>query len=159
MIEADWRRALARLRRAGLVAEEDPAAKGALDAHPLVREHFAARLRRDHEDAWRAGNDRLFDYYRGPGCAAELPDTIAAMAPLFAAVSHGCAAGRHQEALDEVYHRRIWRGDEGFSIKKLGAVGADLAALSGFFEAPWKTPVSTLGVEAGASVLNAPQAI
>ena len=155
LIEADWRRALARLRRAGLVAKEDPAAKGALDAHPLVREHFAARLRRDHEDAWRAGNDRLFDYYRGPGCAAELPDTIAAMAPLFAAVSHGCAAGRHQEALDEVYHRRIWRGDEGFSIKKLGAVGADLAALSGFFEAPWKTPVSTLGVEAGASVLNA----
>ena len=152
--DAGWRRALARLRRAGLVAEEDPHAPGALDAHPLVREHFGAKLRRDHEDAWRTGNDRLFDYYRGPGCTADLPDTVAAMAPLFAAVSHGCAAGRHREAYDEVYRRRINRGSEFFSTRKVGAFGADLAALSGFFEVPWKKPVSTLGEADGSFMLN-----
>ena len=154
--DADWQRALARLRRAGLVAEEDIAAPGALDAHPLVREHFGAKLRRDHENAWRAGNDRLFDYYRGPGCTADLPDTLAAMAPLFAAVAHGCAAGRHQEALNEVYYSRIQRdGRTNFCFKILGAIGADTAALSEFFEAPWKKPVSALREESQGFVLNA----
>jgi hypothetical protein len=36
----EWRMILARLRRARLVAGEDPNAHGQLDAHPLVREFF-----------------------------------------------------------------------------------------------------------------------
>jgi tetratricopeptide (TPR) repeat protein len=59
-------------------------------------------------------------------------------------VAHGCAAGRHQQALDDVYWRRIRRLNEAFSIKKLGAFGADLAALAGFFEMPWRRPVAGL---------------
>ena len=54
--------------------------------------------------------------------------------PLFAAVLHGCQAGKHQEVLDEVYRQRIARTNEYFSVKKLGAIGADLSALSGFFD-------------------------
>jgi len=60
------------------------------------------------------------------------------MAPLYAAVAHGCQAGRHQQALDEVYWQRILRGNRYFSTQKLGAIGADLAALSGFFDPPWR---------------------
>ena len=37
------------------------------------------------------------------------------------------------------------RGNEYFSRKKLGAFGAELAILSGFFETPWAQPVE--GVE------------
>jgi tetratricopeptide (TPR) repeat protein len=76
------------------------------------------------------------------------------MAPLYAAVAHGCAAGRHQEALDEVYWGRITRGDEFFSTRKLGAFGADLGALSGFFDPPWQRPVAGITEAAQAFVLG-----
>ena len=135
----DWRLALAKLRRAMLLAERDPAQPDTLDAHPLVREHFGQQLQREYPDAWREGNNRLYEHLKTT--AKELPDTIEEMAPLYAAVAHGCQAGRHQEALDEVYARRISRRDQHFSIHKLGAVGADLAALSIFFDPPWRRPV------------------
>jgi len=139
-----WQNALIRLRHARLLSKADAAEPGALDAHPLVREHFGEKLRHEHARAWRAGHDRLFEYYRGDGCKKWLPDTLDEMAPLFAAVIHGCAAGRHQVAFDEVFWSRIQRHDEFFSSKKLGAFGSELAALSGFFDPPWSAPVGGL---------------
>ncbi len=44
-----------------------------------------------------------------------LPEAEEAMAPLFAAIAHGCAAGRHDEAFNEVYWPRIARGNEKFA--------------------------------------------
>jgi tetratricopeptide (TPR) repeat protein len=76
------------------------------------------------------------------------------MAPLYAAVAHGCQAGRYQEALDEVYWRRISRGDEFFNKRRLGSFGAELAALSGFFDPPWRQPVDGLREVAKGFVLN-----
>jgi tetratricopeptide (TPR) repeat protein len=86
--------------------------------------------------------------------AKEYPDTIEEMAPLYATVAHGCQAGRHQEALDEVYWQRIQRGDESFSTHKLGALGAELAALSTFFDPPWRQLVAALRENDKAYVLN-----
>ncbi len=140
--DGDWLRAIGRLRDAGLVAPASHHAPDDLDAHPLVREHFGEELRHHHPEAWRAGHSRLYEHLRDT--TEYQPDTLTAMAPLFAAVAHGCAAGRHQEGLDEVYWRRICQGDEFYCIKKLGAFGADLAAMSGFFDPPWCTPVPGL---------------
>jgi tetratricopeptide (TPR) repeat protein len=95
----------------------------------------------------------LYEYYKS--AAKELPDTLEEMAPLFAAVMHGCQAGRHEKALDEVYWKRITRGQEFFNTKKLDAFGADLAALSGFFELPWRQPIATLREDAKGFVLSA----
>ena len=142
--EQAWQKALIRLRHAGLVAGADPTEPGVIDAHPLVRQHFGEKLREEDEAAWRAGHDRLFEYCRGAGCPKERPDTAQEMAPLYAAVVHGCNAGRYQEAFDEVYWSRIQRGDEFYNWRKLGAFGSDLAALSGFFDSPWSTPVAAL---------------
>jgi tetratricopeptide (TPR) repeat protein len=150
--DQDWNRAVAKLRRARLLVEKDPTQPDTLDGHPLVREHFGQQLRQEHPEAWRKGNNRLYEHLKGT--AEEYPDTIEEMARLFAAVAHGCQAGRHQEALDEVYWRRIQRKREAFSVKKLGAFGADLAALSGFFDPPWHQPVAGLSEEAKAVVLN-----
>jgi len=152
LTDANWRQTLAKLRRAGLLAQEDPDDPDTLDAHPLVREHFGQQLREDHPDAWREGNDCLYEHYKQ--AAPELPDTLEEMAPLFAAVAHGCAAGRHQEAYDEVYRRRIRRGNEAYSLQKLGAFGADLAALSGFFDLPWGVPLGGLRNDDRAWALN-----
>ncbi len=41
----EWRTILARLRRARLLAGEDPHNRGHLDTHPLVREYFGEQLR------------------------------------------------------------------------------------------------------------------
>lgn len=152
LTDATWRQTLAKLRRAGLLARENPNDPDTLDAHPLVREHFGQQLRERFADAWREGNDRLYEHYKQ--AAPEFPDTLEEMAPLFAAVAHGCAAGRHHETLDEVYVRRIQRADDFFNTRKLGAIGAELAALSGFFDPPWQRPVAGLTVGAKAYVLN-----
>jgi len=58
---------------------------------------------------------RLYEYYKSS--AKELPDTIEEMAPLFAAVMHGCQARQHQEAFAVVYWQRILREEEGYSAK------------------------------------------
>jgi tetratricopeptide (TPR) repeat protein len=142
LFEADWLHVLDTLRRARLIAPPSEHRPGSLDAHPLVREHFGQELRLNYPDAWREGHNRLYEYYKA--AAPELPDTLEAMAPLFAAVAHGCQAGRHQKTLDEVYIRRILRWNEHFSWKKLGSFGADLAALSGFFDPPWGRPIAGL---------------
>ena len=150
--EAGWLRVLQRLRDSGLLAQQSSHSPEDLDAYPLVREHFGQQLRDQDPDAWREGHSRLYEHLRDT--AKELPDSIEEMAPLYAAVAHGCRAGRHQEALNEVYWDRISRGSESYSAKQLGAFGSDLAALSGFFETPWSQPVDGLSESDKGYVLN-----
>jgi hypothetical protein len=59
----EWRTILARLRRARLLAGEDPHNPGYVDAHPLVREYYGEQLRSQQTDAWKECNKRLFNYY------------------------------------------------------------------------------------------------
>ena len=59
----EWRTILAKLRRARLLAGEDPQSPGCLDAHPLVREYFGEQLRSERTDAWKECNRRLYHYY------------------------------------------------------------------------------------------------
>lgn len=146
--EKRWRQAVARLVRARLVVEET----GGLDAHPLVREHFGERLREEALEVWQAGHARLYEHYRA--ASPELPETLDAMMPLYTAVVHGCRAGWVQEACDEVYWRRIMRGSENFSSMKLGAFGAELTALAGFFDRPWSEPSVRLSPADQSWVLN-----
>jgi tetratricopeptide (TPR) repeat protein len=138
--EREWQQAVAKLRRIKLLGAAWANEPDTLDAHPLVREHFKQQLKRELPDAWREANNRLYEHLKLT--AKELPDTVEEMSPLYAAVAHGCAAGRHQEALDKVYKQRIQRGAERFNWNKLGAFGGDLAALFGFFEIPWDQPVA-----------------
>ena len=142
---SEWRTILARLRRARLLAGEDPHNPGHLDTHPLVREYFGEQLRSQRTEAWKECNRRLFHYYRT--LAPQLPDSFREMEPLFLAVICGCNAGLFREALHEVYIPRIQRGDAFFAANVLGARGALLSVLVHFFEhGRWGSPVET-GVE------------
>jgi hypothetical protein len=93
----EWRRILARLRRARLLAGEDPHSPGHLDTHPLVREYFGDQLRSQQADAWKECNRRLYYYYRT--LAPPLPNSFREMEPLFLAVMCACNAGLFREAL------------------------------------------------------------
>jgi tetratricopeptide (TPR) repeat protein len=151
--EEELRVVAKRLRTARILDPENPAQPDVLDCHPLVREHFARKLRRDCPGACKEAHNRLYEYYKSlPG--RELPETLEEMAPLFAAIPHGCAAGRHPEVWTDVYLRRTRRNGEFYSTQKLGAFGADLAALACFFESPWTRPVSTLAGSDRAVLLN-----
>ena len=143
--------ALNRLRKAGLLANEDGKSDKP-DCHPLIREHFGEKLKENNPKAWKEAHSRLYDYYKNQ--AEEYPDTIEGMVPLYSAVAHGCEAGRHQEALDEVYLGRILRGSEHFSWSRLGTFSADLATLSCFFYVQWSQPVNEITDELKGFVLN-----
>jgi tetratricopeptide (TPR) repeat protein len=126
-----------------------------LDAHPLIREYFAAQLREQQGEAFRAAHSRLFDHL----CehTEHQPDTLDGLQPLYQAVVHGCLAGRQQEARDKVYRDRILRGTgpAGFySSNKLGAIGADLAAVAAFFDQPWSRLSPNMSAAAQAWLLH-----
>jgi tetratricopeptide (TPR) repeat protein len=148
--ESRWRKALVRLREARLLLEGKESE--ALDAHPLVRAYFQEELENERSEAWREGNLRLYEYLKDS--APDLPETLVEMEPLFTAVIHGCRAGRQQEAVDEVYRRRIQRGGEFYSTKKLGALGYELTALAGLFDHTWDRPSTLLNPADQAFILN-----
>ncbi|HET9378766.1 MAG TPA: NACHT domain-containing protein [Chthoniobacterales bacterium] len=138
----NWRTILAKLRRARLLAGEDPHNPGQLDTHPLVREFFGEQLRNQRIEAWKECNRRLYHYYRA--LAPQMPESFREMEPLFLAVICGCNAGLFREALHEVYIPRIQRGDAQFAANVLGARGTLLSVLVLFFEhGRWGSPVQT----------------
>jgi serine/threonine protein kinase/tetratricopeptide (TPR) repeat protein len=137
-----WRTIIAKLRRARLLAGQDPHNPGDLDTHPLVREYFGEQLRSQRSEAWKECNKRLYHHYRT--LAPQLPETFRDMEPLFLAVICGCNAGLLLEALRDVYIPRIQRGNISFAANVLSARGALLSALAHFFEREdWGSPFET----------------
>jgi tetratricopeptide (TPR) repeat protein len=143
--QTEWRTILGRLRRARLLAGEDPHNPGYLDTHPLVREYFGEQLRSQQKDAWKECNRRLYNLYRT--LAPQLPDSVRDMEPLFLAAIFGCNAGLFRDALHEVYIPRIQRRNASFAANVLGARGPLLSVLAHFFEqGRWGSPLE-MGVE------------
>lgn len=134
-----WNRAVERLRAARLLTDVGRD-EGTLDAHPLIREHFARQLDEQFPVEERETHRRLFEYLKQS--APVLPDNLSDMMSLYHAVAHGCSAERHDDALN-VYTQRICRNNddgrpENFAVEKLGCVMTELVALGKFFEQPWK---------------------
>jgi tetratricopeptide (TPR) repeat protein len=114
-----------------------------LDCHPLIREYFGGQLQTQQPQAWQQAHERLYEYYKALP-KNPFPDTLEEMQPLFSAVAHGCAAGLHQQAAEEVYYPHVRRSDENYLCAKLGAFSDDLATVAHFFTPPWHTPASSL---------------
>jgi tetratricopeptide (TPR) repeat protein len=159
LTDAQWNLAVTRLASCGFVAAASSSPRTDnrqpttfLDSHPLVREHFGEQVRTWFPAAWKEGHNRLYEYLKKT--APEYPDTLEEMTPLFAAVAHGCQAGRHKDAYEKVYRRRIRRGNELFHVMKLGSLSADLAIISSFFERPWTQPLPSFTEENKAWLLN-----
>ena len=141
MEDQKYHAALVRLNKARLILTSDPSEE--LDCHPLVREYFASTMRAAEE--FGKGHRLLYEHYceNGP----HQPDTRQDMVPLFYAVYHGCQAGLHKQALEEIYRARILRGKKFHLISQLGEFGTNLSILASFFATPWTEPVQSLSVE------------
>jgi len=150
---SDWLFAVANLRKAGLLLPSDPQEPEILDCHPLVREYFGDKLKKSKHKAWVEGHSRLFDYYCGLP-KNDCPDAFEERMPLYAAIPHGVAANRSKEALFEVYRHRLQRMDDSFGMKRLGAFGLDLAAVSAFFDEPWTKVSPAFDTETEAYLLH-----
>ena len=147
----NWLFALNRLRKVGLLAKENDGIDK-LDCHPLMREYFGEKLKKNNPKAWEEAHSRLYDYYKDS--AKKLPDTIEDMSFLYQAVAHGCKAGRSQEAFEEVYWPRILRCEKYFSVNKLGSFSGDLVALHGFFDTRWNQPITEITDSNKSLILN-----
>ena len=139
----EWLATLKNLRKRKLLFKECEHHPDTLDCHPLIREHFGEKLQKDNPKGRKEAHARLYEYYKNKP-EKELPDTLEEMEPLFAAVMHGCLAGKQQEAHDEVYFNRIRRKNEYYILKQLGAFGAFISVLSNFYETLWSDPFKIL---------------
>ena len=124
-----------------------------VDGHPLVREHFGAALEENSSEAWKQAHSRLFDYFCAiPG--QDYPDSEAGLMPLYQSLHHGVAAGRAQEALDDIYIQRIQRGGLSYGTNQLGLFSTELAALAAFFPGGWQAPLQDVTEPAQGFLLN-----
>ncbi len=138
--EAQRNLSLKRLEDAKLLTVNRAEGSGdllALDAHPLLREYFARRVRREQPAAWRAAHRRLYEHLCATTSDKKSEPTLEDLQPLYQAVTHGCQAGLQQEACEKVYAARILQRNQHYSWRKLGAFGSDLGAVACFFETPW----------------------
>jgi class 3 adenylate cyclase len=146
--DKEWRITLSELEECGLVSVSRTSSPGAgsreppLAAHPLVKEYFARQLRSDRPEAWRAAHQRLYEHL----CATMKGD---ALQLLYQAIAHGCHAGLHQKAWEEVYRDRILG-----SMTILGTHVVDLEAIACFFEPPWSRVSPKLKEPCQASLLH-----
>jgi tetratricopeptide (TPR) repeat protein len=144
MDETGWHRLLDRLEKLRLVhIHRGESGKRFVDTHPLIREHFGARVREQHPDAWRTAHRRLYEHLRDTSDEGEQP-TLEDLQPLYQAVAHGCQAGLEQEVHDGIHAARIRQWNAYYSTRKLGAFGSDLGAIACFFNQPWNSPSTQL---------------
>jgi len=124
-----------------------------LDAHPLIREYFAERLKDEGRSVKAEGTPpssfipptssfclahrRLYEHLCASTQEGDQP-TLEALQPLYQAVAHGCQAGLQQEAWQEVEYPRILQRGTGYSIHILGALGTELSALANYFNNGWR---------------------
>jgi hypothetical protein len=155
LADDDWEFCLSGLEAAKLLTVNRDAAGAvvSLNAHPLLREYFARQLRTQQLDAWRAAHRRLYEHLCATTKEGEQP-TLEDLQPLYQAVAHGCLAELRQEVCDKVYLGRILRGNENYSVSKLGAFVRDLGAVACFFESPWTRVSSRLDESTQTWVLN-----
>jgi tetratricopeptide (TPR) repeat protein len=149
MGESEWKSALKHLQNVRLI--NNPGTEGVLDCHPLIREHFGEELKQSQPGVFRDAQSQLYEYYSR--LAADIPDSLVSMVPLFYAVYHACKAERYVDA-EKVYRKRIDRDEEAYLTKKLGAFGLDLALLANFFESRWGKAVSGLAPTAQSAMIS-----
>ena len=151
--EAQRNIVLKRLENAKLMTVNRDAggALASIDAHPLLREYFATDLQQNRAPAWKAAHGRVYEHLRAATPDIPTP-TFDDLAPLYQAVMHGCKAGLHQQACDDVFCARI-RG-EGHQNKRFGAFGEELTALSAFFDVPWRQITPDLAESDQALILH-----
>lgn len=148
----EWKYILHTLIELKLLTPFNPEEGFRIDCHPYIRRYFANKLEKSNPAGWVEGNKRLFVYYQNLP-KKEFTDSYLEMEPLYQATAFACRAGLHEQAWNDVYWRRIMRGDQHYSFQ-LGYFGSDLSALSNFLGPNWKEPDARIKPELAAFMQN-----
>ncbi|MFX1555154.1 MAG: trypsin-like peptidase domain-containing protein [Promethearchaeota archaeon] len=107
--------------------------EGHYTAHPLIRSHYAERLK-EADQAWvQDAHQRIKDYYLDLAGGTPANPKLDDLAPLIEAVHHACRAGAYDEAIHIVY-QRIYQGyPSRVLVNQLGAYETALALMQEFF--------------------------
>jgi tetratricopeptide (TPR) repeat protein len=101
-------------------------------AHPLIRNHYAERLKEADIAQVQAAHQRIKDYYLDLAGDTPYHPTLDDLAPLIEAVHHACRAGAYDEAAPIIWNR-IYQGRRRVIYHELGAYNTLLAIMLGFF--------------------------
>lgn len=145
MRDDQFKFAITQLRENGLIFPPTPGQPDVLDAHPLIREYFAERLRALPATGPAEAHRRLYAYCLAQAQGAPRENTIEAIEPYLAAITHACGAGLFLEAFT-LFVDHVSRGAERFASRTLGAHGSIVATLVHFFDDPWKSLTPRLGL-------------
>ena len=100
--------------------------------HPLIRNHYLARLTAGDRTQAQDAHERIKDYYLElAGDTPRFP-TLDDLAPLIEVVHHACRAGAYDEG-HRVYRDRIGQGNRYVLMHQLGAYETELALMVEFF--------------------------
>ena len=100
--------------------------------HPLIRNHYFARLTAGSREETQNAHERIKDYYLElAGDTPRFP-TLDDLAPLIEVVHHACRAGAYDEA-ERIRWERIDQRDRYVITHQLGAYETELAMLQEFF--------------------------
>jgi hypothetical protein len=133
----NWQRAIERLQDAHLIARNGTASADLVfDCHPLIRQFCEQLLLNELPQQATEAHGRLLDYFKQLP-EKNRPNSADGLAPLFQAVRHGCLAGRYRESLEDIYWKRINRGDAHYAWLHLGLYGATLQVMSYCFAERW----------------------
>jgi tetratricopeptide (TPR) repeat protein len=151
--QAQWNIAVSHLVDCGLILRPENLSdtSQSLDTHPLIRKYFAKQLREKIPEAWREGNQRLFNHLSDS--VPDFPEGYAGLQPLYQAIRHGCMAEMYDEAC-KMLIMRIERSHLLYSTQQLGALSSNLGAVSFFFESHWNRVHSSLDMKMQAWLLN-----
>ena len=135
----EWNSIVSRLRRAGLINEASSDKSDDLDAHPIIRAYFAARLQQDHAMVWQKGHAVLYQHKSQRG--GQPPKKLEDLIPYYQAVRHASFANMLQDALKNVYWEIIQQKRGGYAHRIHGAFATELTMLRSCFEDKnWEQP-------------------
>ena len=100
--------------------------------HPLIRNHYLARLTAGDRAQAQDAHKRIKDYYLDLAGDTPHNPTLDDLAPLIEVVHHACRAGAYDEG-HRIRRDRIYQGNRKVLIHQLGAYEAALALMLEFF--------------------------
>ncbi len=155
--DKDWNIALRTLEERRLlilskIYTDIPGPPDFIDAHPLIREYNARKLRDQGGTAWREAHHRLYDHLAGR--SVPTPSTVDDLQPLIQTVMHGCQSGRHEETFNDIYWKRVVGGAVSHHNRPVGASSGMLGVLREFYDRPWTRTVEGLEPETRLRVIG-----
>ena len=124
--ESDWQRHYEELEESGLIVRQESGLKG-WNCHPVIRSYMRESLRCKKPHLWTDAHNVLFEHFRR--IVRPEPSTSTELLNVYRAITHGCHAGRYDDAY-KIYEEKCLHGiSRAFSTNSIGSFADDVVVL------------------------------